>query len=285
MPMVDVEGGRLHYISKGKGIPLVLLHPPVMSRVNFTYQLNDLSRYFRVIVPDIRGHGRSDPSVEPLTYPLIVRDITRLLNQLNIEKAFVGGYSVGGSIVLEYMLTYPHRCLGGILMGGISEASDRRLKRMISLGIRLSKPKTYFLLARLISRTNADRPSMYRNMIQDARRANIRNVHQYFQYSLKYNCTDRLSSIQSPVLLVYGAKDTPFHAYGKMMHDRLPNSEYKHIAHVKHHLPTKASLELNDLITQFIFLNKNRSETVSQRDAEENQQFSFEEPSPVYDEL
>jgi pimeloyl-ACP methyl ester carboxylesterase len=61
------------------------------------------------------------------------------MNYLNVEKAFICGYSTGGSVALEFLLTAPERALGSILIGGISELLDWRLKNSITLGITLAK--------------------------------------------------------------------------------------------------------------------------------------------------
>ena len=129
VPTLDVDGISLYYTVKGKGIPIVFIHPPVLTCVNFKYQVEELSREFQVITFDIRGHGRSQYSEQPLTYPLIARDIKQLLDHLKIKKAFICGYSTGGSIVLEYLLHSADRSLGGIVISGMSQVSTKYLKK------------------------------------------------------------------------------------------------------------------------------------------------------------
>jgi pimeloyl-ACP methyl ester carboxylesterase len=101
--------------------------------------MDGLSSHFRTIRCGIRGHGRSHPSPKPLTYSLIADDIKQLLDFLRIEKAYLCGYSTGGSVVLKFLLTYPEKALGGIVIGGMSEVHDLRLACRIRLGIALAK--------------------------------------------------------------------------------------------------------------------------------------------------
>ena len=89
MPTLDVDGISLYYTVNGKGIPIVFIHPPVLTCLNFKYQVEELSKEFQVITFDIRGHGRSQYSNQQVTYPLIVEDIKRLLDHLKIKKAFI----------------------------------------------------------------------------------------------------------------------------------------------------------------------------------------------------
>ena len=129
MPTLDVDGISLYYTVNGKGIPIVFIHPPVLTCVNFKYQVEELSKEFQVITFDIRGHGRSQYSDQPVTYPLIVEDIKRLLDHLKIKKAFICGYSIGGSVALEYLLNSADMSLGGIIISGMSEVREKYLKK------------------------------------------------------------------------------------------------------------------------------------------------------------
>ncbi|WP_096467751.1 alpha/beta fold hydrolase [Aneurinibacillus soli] len=259
MAHVEVNGVSLHYEIRGNGTPLILIHPPVLSSANFHYQLDELAKYFTVIVFDIRGHGKSQPSVQAVTYPLIVEDIKGLLNHLHIEKAFVCGYSVGGSIALEFLLTAPERSLGAILVGGISEVNSRRLRNLISLAVALAGAGAIPALACSISWSNSDTMETFWELLKDAKKADKRNAEQYYRYSLTYNCTDQLRTIPFPVLLVYGGDDTQFQSYGRLIRDNVAHSEFVLIPNVKHQIPTKKHAELNRLIKQFILKQKGQN--------------------------
>jgi pimeloyl-ACP methyl ester carboxylesterase len=251
MSMLQVNGVSLFYSVKGEGVPIVFIHPPVLTSDNFIYQKNELSRYFKTITFDIRGHGKSDFSPAPLSYPLIAEDIMYLLDHLGIEKAFLCGYSTGGSIVLECLLNYPKRCIGGIVVSGMSEAYGT-LKDKITVGKCLAEQDAVLLIALSVSRSNSNNKQLYERLFKSAIKGDRRNIEQYYAYSLEYNCTARLDSIHHPVLLVYGQKDKQFHPYAKLLYKKLPNNELKFIDHVKHQLPTKAAEELNERIKQFV---------------------------------
>jgi pimeloyl-ACP methyl ester carboxylesterase len=252
MPMLDVDGISLYYSVKGEGTPIVFIHPPLLTSANFRYQIEELSQSFKVITFDIRGHGRSLYSVQPITYPLIVEDIKRLLDHLGIPKAFLSGYSTGGSIVLEFLLTFPDLSLGGIVISGMSEVGDWYLKKRISFARILAKSRTVRFLASAISWGNANKHAMFKELFKEALKGDVRNIEQYYCYSLQYNCTNRLTSIDFPILLLYGTKDKSFHGYANLLHEKLPSSELKFLANEKHQLPTKAAKELNRMIRQFI---------------------------------
>ena len=255
MPILNIDGSSLYYIVKGKGIPILFIHPPVLTCSNFEYQIEELSQNFKVIAFDIRGHGRSYYSTQPITYPLIVEDMKRLLDHLEVKKVFICGYSTASSVALEFLLTYPESALGGILIGGMSEVRDGYLKKKISLGVKLAKTGAVSLLALSISWGNSNTHKLFRKMFTEARKGTAKNMEQYYRYSLYYNCTNQLKKIQLPVLLVYGKKDKPFYDHAKLLHEELPCNELRFINNAKHQIPTKAAKDLNPMIKQFMFIH------------------------------
>lgn len=252
MPMLNVGESNLFFTVKGHGIPIVFIHPPLLTSVNFEYQMEELSQHFQVITFDIRGHGKSEYSSKPITYPLIVHDIKQLLNHIGVNKAFICGYSTGASIALEFLLTASDRALGGIVISGMSEVSDWFLKQRVSLAIRIAKSRATPLLAWSICWSNSNTKKLFKKMIQDAKRGDTRNIVQYYHYSLNYNCTYQLRNIKFPILLIYGKKDRQFHRYASILHKKLPYNDLKMIENVDHRIPTKAAGEVNEIISRFI---------------------------------
>jgi pimeloyl-ACP methyl ester carboxylesterase len=68
MPFAKINGTTLHYQVKGEGLPIIFIHPPLLTKANFNYQVAQLSGIYKVITFDIRGHGHSAASLDPLTY-------------------------------------------------------------------------------------------------------------------------------------------------------------------------------------------------------------------------
>jgi pimeloyl-ACP methyl ester carboxylesterase len=252
MPTAQINGTTIHYHSQGSGTPIVFIHPPLLTRENFTYQTVQLSDEFRVITFDIRGHGHSAPSKEPVTYPLIVEDMKQLLDFLEVDKAYLCGYSTGGSIVLEAMLTYPDRFLGGVVVSGMSEMTDWWNRSRLALAVGATKARAKDMVAAAITFGNADSRITYNNLYRDAINGNVTNWKQYYAYSLVYNCTAKLNAIKAPMLLIYGGKDISFHRYAKILQSRLPWNELHYIDKAPHQLPTKHALHMNELIRNWL---------------------------------
>lgn len=255
MPIEEINGTTLHYRVSGAGTPLILIHPPLLSSANFQYQLEQLSDVFQVIAFDIRGHGLSAGSRTPITYRLIAEDMKLLLDRLKIDKAFVCGYSTGGSVALEAMLSYPDRFYGAVLISAMSEASDLVLRNRIRIAIGLSRWKLATRLLRLgIAWGNSDNRQTFRNLINHSKQGNNLNIHQYYRCSLNYSCTARLSAIKLPVLLLYGEKDWGFKRYCRKLMDGLPYSSLVMLPKEKHQLPTKAAEKIGLAIKEWVQL-------------------------------
>ncbi|MDO3676608.1 alpha/beta fold hydrolase [Paenibacillus ehimensis] len=252
MPFAKINGTTLYYKVKGYGVPIVFIHPPMLTSSNFADQMKQLSGKYQVIAFDIRGHGQSGQSSEPLTYGLLAEDIRGLLDHLELKKAYLCGYSTGGSVALEALLRYPDRFYGAILISGMSELSDwyRRSEVWAAVGMMGLRAKR--IVAAVIALGNANKWKTFRRLYRTAKEGQLRNVNDYFKCSLTYNCTERLGQIQVPVLLLYGEKDKEFRRYAQILHRRLPDSTLHFLPKVGHQLPTKSSALVNALIRHWI---------------------------------
>ncbi|WP_318502745.1 alpha/beta hydrolase [Bacillus sp. T3] len=200
---------------------------------------------------DIRGHGNSAISDYPLTYALICDDIVHLLDKLKIEKAFICGYSTGGSIVLNFLLSYPERAIGGILISSMSEVNDWLLRKEIALAAFLSKKKWMKALVTSVCYGNSDTKETFTELYNEAKKGNAKNIQQYYQHSLTYCCTSQLPRIKHPVLLLYGENNKQFQPHAQLISKSLRNNELIFIKNGKHQLPTKSASEVNRVIKEF----------------------------------
>lgn len=111
----DSGGARIFYTVQGSGTPVVLIHGVgANSDLNWRRPgvVRALARDFQVITFDLRGHGLSDRPSAPEQYGIqMVEDITRLMDHLEIRRAHVAGYSLGGFIALKAASLHPERFL------------------------------------------------------------------------------------------------------------------------------------------------------------------------------
>lgn len=111
----DAEGVRLHYTDEGQGEPLILIHGfGANADMNWREPgiTDALAQHYRVISIDNRGHGLSDKPYGAEHYGMeMVKDVARLMDHLEIDKAHIVGYSMGGFITMKFAIEYPGRCL------------------------------------------------------------------------------------------------------------------------------------------------------------------------------
>lgn len=94
------ETVKLHYTEAGQGTPVVLLHGFPLSSSIWRHQQRQLSDLYRVITPDLRGHGASPAPNGIYQMADLARDVLALLDSLQIEKAVWLGHSMGGYVAL-----------------------------------------------------------------------------------------------------------------------------------------------------------------------------------------
>ncbi|NJD90678.1 MAG: alpha/beta fold hydrolase, partial [Geobacter sp.] len=123
----------LHYEAAGEGVPLVLIHGFPLSGSIWQHQLAGLADCCRVIVPDLRGFGRSAASPEVCTMDSYADDLVQLLDSLGIDRAVFCGMSMGGYVVFNLLERYPERVLGLCLMVTRGGAEDEagKLRRSV----------------------------------------------------------------------------------------------------------------------------------------------------------
>lgn len=259
MPFANVNGVNLHYFELGHGLPLVFIHPPIIDSLVFSYLVAELSQDFRTIVLDIQGHGESGFGREPLTYSTIANDVVGLLDWLVIPEAVICGYSTGGSVILETLLYHKERVRAAVLLGGFSEVRHLWLRGLVNLAIGFSNWWLKSILVFGVVLINANEFEYYRREYRRSLRGNPKKWAEYLTSSKTYNCTSQLREVTTPVLLLYGEKDTRFRSYARQIQAFLPNGDLQFVPGCGHQLPTKAYRQVSVQIQ--VFLDRWRKES------------------------
>lgn len=117
----DSSGIELAYSIDGEGPPVILIHG-FMLDADFNWRrpgmTEVLTRHFQVISLDVRGHGQSEKPHDSSAYGVeLAEDVVRLMDHLQLERAHVVGYSMGGEIAVKLVTLYPDRMLS-VVIGG-----------------------------------------------------------------------------------------------------------------------------------------------------------------------
>ncbi|WP_046226087.1 alpha/beta fold hydrolase [Paenibacillus dauci] len=122
----------LYFTDTGAGEPLVLLHGFMGSSAYWDEVVPELSRTYRCIVPDLRGHGRSPAPEGAYRIEQMAEDIIRLLDHLNLNKVTVLGHSMGGYVALVLAEQYADylNAWGLVHSTGYEDSPEAREKRL-----------------------------------------------------------------------------------------------------------------------------------------------------------
>ncbi|MBR4718176.1 MAG: alpha/beta hydrolase [Lentisphaeria bacterium] len=129
------------YIEKGTGEPLILLHGNGADSGYFRGQIDAFAGQYHVYAVDTRGHGRTPRGGMPFTIRQFAEDLLGFMDEHQIEKAHLLGFSDGANIAMVFAVRHPGRVNRLILNGANLNSSGvkRRIQIPIELGYRIAK--------------------------------------------------------------------------------------------------------------------------------------------------
>ncbi len=114
MPTVRANGIDIYYEThgSGRGTPLVFTHGFAGPTDNWRHEVLPLASDRTVVLYDVRGHGRTSVPQQQDDYslPIFAADLAALLRGIGIERAHMGGVSMGGMVTAQFAVDYPHMC-------------------------------------------------------------------------------------------------------------------------------------------------------------------------------
>ena len=128
MPKASINGVELYYEETGEGTPVVFVHEFAGDCRSWELQVRHFSRRYRCITYNARGYPPSEVPENPADYSqdIAVADLLGVLDHLNIERAHVVGFSMGGFCSLIFGLRHPERALSLVVAGcGYGSDADR----------------------------------------------------------------------------------------------------------------------------------------------------------------
>ena len=130
------DGTKFHYFEWGKGVPVILIHGSGGTALNWMQNglAASLAKTNRVLAIDMRGHGQTvgpDGKRQPRT-PNMDLDVIAFMDGLGIQKAHIGGFSMGGAITGQLMARAPERFISAHFGGsGIAEDPNGEFAKLI----------------------------------------------------------------------------------------------------------------------------------------------------------
>ncbi len=214
---------------------LMLVHGYAGCAETWEYQINHFGHQYRVVVPDLRGHGQSDAPLSDYTMPELVDDIHTIAESLDLPERFVlVGHSFGGSICVEYAVAHPERLEKLVLIATAGEYPLPRSATLLSrLPVALIQP-----LWKYRPRWNAEVHVMKRMMLNNLR---------------VWKGWDLMQRIHTPTLILTGERDRYFPRWVfEQVSQSVPGAEVMDIGASKHKVQLERHQAVNRAIERFI---------------------------------
>jgi pimeloyl-ACP methyl ester carboxylesterase len=194
---VAVNGVELFYRIGGNGPPLLLIHGFSAAGYYWDRFLEEFGPHYTLIIPDVRGHGRSTNPLDEFTYQDVARDMFGLLDHLGIGRVKGIGYSAGGNTLIHMAVQQPERVEAMVLVAGAHRLTlDAResLRRWPSLQDLPEEWRDFFL------RQHPGGEPQIRSLFSQLRA--LADNYSDFDFS-----PEHLSTIPTRTLLVWGDRD------------------------------------------------------------------------------
>jgi len=239
MPRATMNGVDMYYQVQGKGVPLVMIQGFAGNNQAWFFQAPVFKKYYKVIIFDNRGIGRTEMSSEPYTIRTMAEDVIGLMDYLGIDKAHILGLSLGGMVAQEIAISYPERVrklvLGSTLAGseGGSEVHPEMIKAFTTsesaANIDFRSIPLEKVMYKMISLAFNKR--LYRMILLPLSKLSMKSIDpkgHFEQMSAvsSYNTLDRLHLIKAPTLVITGTGDrivSPIAS--EVIASRIPNAK------------------------------------------------------------
>ena len=272
MRYLDLHGERVAYRDAGAGETLLLIHGMAGSSATWRAVIPALSKKYRVVAPDLLGHGESTKPRGDYSLGAFAALLRDLLDELGIRRATVVGQSLGGGVAMQF--TYQHRdyCerLALISSGGLGPDLNWILRILSAPGTELVLPVvapqpvlnigkklgSWLTAAGIQSPRAGEMWSAYSSLSdRETRQAFLRTLRSVVDY--RGQAVSALGKIHVshglPTLLIWGEEDRIIPvAHGRAAHDAVPGSRLEVLPGVGHFPHVESPAAVVDILDDFI---------------------------------
>ena len=273
MKFLELHGDRIAYREAGAGEALLLIHGMAGSSATWRAVLPPLSKKYRVVAPDLFGHGESAKPRGDYSLGAFAAWLRNLLDELGISRATVVGQSLGGGVAMQF--TYQHRdyCERLVLIssGGLGPDPSWILRILSAPGVEVALPvvasrpvlNVANKLGSWLTSAGVHSPSdsaeiwsAYSSLSDgQTRQAFLRTLRSVVDY--RGQAVSAISKLHLssglPILLIWGDQDRIIPvAHGYAAHDAVPGSRLEVLAGVGHFPQVESPTAVVEILDDFI---------------------------------
>lgn len=257
MPFADLSDVRIHYSLAGvEPAPVIVFSNSLGA--NFSMwdpQLSDLSRQFRILRYDTRGHGQSTSAPGPYTIELLANDVLHLLDALHLEQIDFCGLSMGGQTGIWLGLHAATRLRKLILCNtgakiGTADGWNTRIETVLDKGM---KEVSHAVASRWFTpEFQSAHPEVFSRAVKMIEGADPQGYAACCMALREFDARKELSAIKVPTLVIAGSRDpaTP-PGDGRFIADRVSGADFRELqaAHLSN---IEASSEFTFAVQKFL---------------------------------
>ena len=269
---LELHGDRVAYRDAGSGETLLLIHGMAGSSETWRAVIPQLAKKYRVIAPDMLGHGQSDKPRGDYSLGAFAVWLRDLLDELGVTRATIVGQSLGGGVAMQFVYQHPDYCQRLVLIssGGLGPDVGWTLRLLSAPGAELILPviapkpvlnvgnklRSWLSAAGIQSPRGAEIWSAYSSLSDSqTRHAFLRTLRSVVDYrGQAVSALNRLHlTSELPTMAIWGDKDQIIpldHAYAAQA--ARPGSRLEVLAGVGHFPHVERPTDVVDLIDDFI---------------------------------
>lgn len=256
---VELSNGiSLEYLDRGEGEVLLLLHGLGSTKADWNLQVEEFSREFRIVAPDLRGHGNSSKPEERSAYGIekCAEDMHLLLKELGINKCTVVGFSMGGAIAFEMAVNFPEQVSKMVIVNTAPDFND-----LGEMGEEMVRERTKSLktsgmepLARQISEgmfPGEDQKELRNTFFERARKNPVDVYYNSFTTLMEWGIGEKIKKIDIPVLVIASDLDYTPISLKESYVEKMPAAELVVIDNSRHGVTMDQPEQFNAALLKF----------------------------------
>jgi pimeloyl-ACP methyl ester carboxylesterase len=260
MNRITSDDAEIFYEVSGSGPSVLLLHPFPAHHELWLPVAKMLASRYRLIMPDLRGHGESSLGTGPATMQKHAADIARIMDDAGVDRAPLIGVSIGGYAIFEFWRRFRDRVTALVLCNtkAQADAPEARSNRLqVADDVLQRGTETFFesMIQKLLGEsTRRSRPDLAEGALRMMRKMSAENVA-----GVQRGMADRpdsvptLKTITVPTLIITGDEDVLTGVpEAELIKQNIPGSQMKVVAKAGHYSPWEQPEEVGRLLRQFL---------------------------------
>ena len=251
MAEAQLNGITIHYEDSGSGPAVFLTHGYAAAGAMWEPQRKPLNNAgYRLLSWDMRGHAETESPDDPAQYSeaLTIADMAALMDMLGIERAVVGGLSLGGFMSLAFQLAHPERVRALLLCdtgpGYRSDEARAKWNRMAERSAVNFEEKGLDAAGRS--------PEVQAAVKHHKSAAGLAHSARGMLAQVDSRVIDHLPEIEVPTLVIVGEKDEPYHGASQYMQTKIPGARLEIIPDAGHAANMDQPEAFNRVLLEFL---------------------------------